>query len=83
MMKTEILKKIKTWKKMQTMKTTIVKTTEMNKRKVKMLMMKCKEKIELVKLRRKKTKMKTLHSVKQTIFQIPPLFFASDELVGE
>ena len=82
MMKTEILKKIKTWKKIQTMKTTIVKTTKMNKRKAKMLMMKCKEKIELVKLRRKKTKMKTLHSVKQTIFQIPPLF-ASDELVGE
>jgi len=73
-MKTEILKRAKTWTKTQTMK--------MNKKKAKMLLMKCKEKIALVKLRREKTKMKTLYSVKQTIFQIPPLC-GTDELVGE
>ena len=44
-----------------------------------MLLMNCQEKIVLVKLQREKTKMKTLYSVKQTIFQIPPL----DELFGE
>ena len=81
-MKTEILKRTKTWTKTQTMKTTMVKTMEMNKRKAKMLLMKCKEEIVLVKLRREKTKMKTLYSVKQTIFQIPPLY-GSDELLGE
>ena len=81
-MKTEILKRKKTWTKTQTMKTTMVKTMEMNKRKTKMLLMKCKEEIVLVKLRREKTKMKTLYSVKLTIFQIPPLY-GSDELLGE
>ena len=73
------MKRTKTWTKTQTMKTTMVKTMRMNKRKAKMLLMNCQEKIVLVKLQREKTKMKTLYSVKQTIFQIPPL----DELFGE
>ena len=74
--------KMKTRTKIQTMKTTIMKTMKMNKTKTKMLLTKCKEKIVMAKLRRMKTKMKTLYSVKQTIFQIPPLF-GSDELFGE